>query len=84
MKKSKTQEALELIQKGMAPYAAAQQVGISASAVYRALERRQDKELCPCCGQVVREGFAVNREVLKDEGTATGSRRRTPARDRRG
>ena len=65
MAKSKTQEALDLIQKGMLPYGAAQEVGISPSAVYRALGRRQDRELCPCCGQVVREGFEINRAVLK-------------------
>lgn len=66
MTKSKTQEALELIQKGASPYSAAQEVGISPSAVYRALGRRQDKDVCPCCGQVVREGFQINRDVLKD------------------
>lgn len=65
MTKSKTQWALELIEKGMTPYAAAQEVGISPSAVYRALGRRQGKDVCPCCGQVVREGFSINRAVLK-------------------
>lgn len=66
MTKSKTQGALELIEKGMTPYAAAQEVGISPSTVYRALGRRQDKTVCPCCGQVVREGFEINRAVLKE------------------
>jgi len=65
MTKSKTQEAVELTRKGMTPYAAAQEVGISPSTVYRALGRRQDKEVCLCCGQVVREGFEINPAVLK-------------------
>lgn len=65
MTKSKTQGALELVGKGATPYAAAQAMGISPSTVYRALGRRQDKDVCPCCGQVVREGFTINRAVLK-------------------
>ncbi len=65
MSKSKTQGALALIEKGMTPYAAAQEMGIAPSTVYRALGRRQNKDVCPCCGQVVREGFEINRAVLK-------------------
>ncbi len=65
--KSKTMQALDLIlQEGMTPFAAAKQAGVHASAVYRALERQQQKPICPCCGQVVREGFEVDRSVLKD------------------
>lgn len=66
MTKSKTQSALELIEKGMTPYAAALEAGISPSTVYRALGRRQDKKICPCCGQVVREGFEINQTLLKN------------------
>ncbi|MGB4467390.1 MAG: helix-turn-helix domain-containing protein [Azovibrio sp.] len=65
MTKSKTQAALELIDNGMTPYAAAQEMGIDPSTVYRAMGRRQDKDVCPSCGQVVREGFEINRAVLK-------------------
>ena len=64
-KKSKTQAALALVEQGATPNAAANQVGISASAVYRAMGRREGKEVCPCCSQVVREGFSINHAVLK-------------------
>ena len=67
MEKSKTQQALDLVRQGMTPYAAAQQAGVSPSVVYVAIKRQQDKTLCPCCGQVVREGFQINHDVLKDQ-----------------
>lgn len=67
MAKSKTQQALELLKEspGMTPYEAAAKVGVGNAAVYQALRRTKDKEVCPCCGQVVREGFEINRAVLK-------------------
>lgn len=69
--KSKTMQALDLILRdGMTPHAAAKAMGVHASAVYRALVRAQEKQLCPCCGQVVREGFTVNRDLLKDPSPA--------------
>lgn len=69
--KSKTMQAVELVlEQGMTVYAAAKQVGVGQSVVHRALARREDKNLCPCCGQVVREGFAVNPDVLKDPSLA--------------
>lgn len=67
MEKSKTQQALDLVRQGVTPYAAAQQAGVSPSVVYVAIKRQQDKTLCPCCGQVVREGFQINPDVLKDQ-----------------
>lgn len=57
--KSKTQRAVDLVREGVNPNAAAKQCGVHPSAVYRALTRAQEKPLCPCCGQVVREGFAI-------------------------
>lgn len=63
--KSKTQQAVDLVREGMTPNAAAVQLGIHPSAVYRAITRALEKPLCPCCGQVVREGFTVNEAVLK-------------------
>jgi hypothetical protein len=68
MTKSKTQQALELLRNNpdMKPYQAAEQVGIQNAAVYQALQRIKGKELCPCCGQVVREGFEIDRDVLKE------------------
>lgn len=67
MAKSKTQQALELLKEnpGMTPYEAAAKVGVGNAAVYQALRRTKDKEVCPCCGQVVREGFEIDRTVLK-------------------
>ena len=65
--KSKTMQALDLvINEGLSQYAAAARVGISTAAVSRALSRREDKTLCPCCAQVVREGYAVDKTVLKN------------------
>jgi hypothetical protein len=67
MTKSKTQQALELLRRNpdMKPYQAADLVGIQNAAVYQALQRIKGKELCPCCGQVVRAGFEVDQSVLK-------------------
>jgi DNA-binding CsgD family transcriptional regulator len=65
MKKSATQQALELVAQGLTPYAAAQQCGIKPPTVYAAIKRGEGKPRCPCCGQVVREGFAVDVRKLK-------------------
>lgn len=67
MTKSKTQQALELLRENpdMTPYEAAAKIGIGNAAVYQALRRTKGKTMCPCCGQVVREGFEINRAVLK-------------------
>lgn len=60
MPKSKTMQALDMVLiDGMTAYAAAKKVGINPSAVTRAIQRREDKKICPCCGQIVREGFKV-------------------------
>lgn len=54
--KSLTMQAVDLVlDDGMTVYAAAKQVGINQSAVHRALGRRKDKEICPCCNQVIRQ-----------------------------
>jgi predicted transcriptional regulator len=64
---SKTQQAVALVDGGMSAYAAAQKLEISASAISRALARREAAKgrICPCCSQVVRAGFKVNKAVLK-------------------
>lgn len=41
------------------PYAVAKKYGITPGAVYKARKRREGKVICPCCGQVVREGFVI-------------------------
>jgi hypothetical protein len=64
---SKTKEAMALVDTGMAPYAAARQVGVASNTLYVALKRRREAVLpkvkCPCCGKSVMERF-VRREVL--------------------
>ena len=69
MTKSKTQQALDLLKEnpGMTPYEAAAKAGVGNAAVYQALRRNKGKTLCPCCGQVVRDGFEINGTVLKKE-----------------
>lgn len=66
---SKTQDALRLIrEKGMTPYAAAKEVGITPTTLYAAIKREESKkamEACPCCGSLV-PAEKINRYVLKD------------------
>ena len=50
---SLTQQAMREVQYGLTPYAAAKKLGISPSAVYRAI-RRADLKRCPCCGQTIK------------------------------
>lgn len=64
---SKTQQALKLVTQGVAVKVAAEQSGIAESTLRVAIGRTKGKEQCPCCGQVVREGFEINRDVLKDQ-----------------
>ena len=59
-KRSRTMQAVDLVlDEGLTVYAAAKAVNVHQSAVHRALNRRGDKEICPCCKQVIREGFGV-------------------------
>lgn len=72
--KSKTMQAVDLVlDQGLTVYAAAKQIGINQSAVHRALARRDGKETCPCCSQVLREGFTVDTSVLKNPSRAPAS-----------
>lgn len=64
---SKTQQALALMQnEKIGASEAARRVGIKAGTVLSAVMRTKGKEQCPCCGQVVREGFEINHSLLKD------------------
>lgn len=70
MEMSKTQDALRLMrEKGLTPYAAAKEAGITPTTLYAAIKReglKQEIEPCPCCGTPVpRE--KINRAVLKDD-----------------
>lgn len=66
---SKTQDALRLIkEKGLTPYAAAKEAGITPTTLYAAIRREEAKGVlqpCPCCGTVV-ASEKIDRSVLKD------------------
>lgn len=67
--KSKTKQALDLVDSGMTAYAAAEQVGITEQAVYAAKRRREKakaagKVPCPCCGTMV-DAARLDRSVPK-------------------
>lgn len=65
---SKTQEALRLIrEKGLTPYAAAKEAGITPTTLYQAIKREEAKgtmAACPCCGSMV-PAEKINRDLLK-------------------
>ena len=56
---SKTMQALDRVNAGESVAAVARDIGISTTAIYAAQRRRAGKPICPCCGQVVRDGFSV-------------------------
>lgn len=58
-KLSLTQQALNLVAQGVKPAVAAKEVGITETAVFRALARAKGKTHCPTCNQVVRAGFEL-------------------------
>lgn len=62
---SKTQQALRLVTEGVQIKIAAKQAGIAESTLRMAIGRTKGKEQCPCCGQVIREGFEIDHRVLK-------------------
>lgn len=63
---SKTQQAMALMaSEDIGASEAARRVGISPGTVLSAVMRMKGKEVCPCCGQVVRDGFEIDRSVLK-------------------
>lgn len=62
---SRTQQALALMDsEGIGATEAARRIGIAPGTVLSAVMRKKGREVCPCCSQVVREGFEVNRSVL--------------------
>ncbi len=57
--KSRTMLAVDRVEKdGMTVYAAAKALGINQSAIHRAIKRREDKDICPHCNQVIRSQSA--------------------------
>ena len=56
--KSRTMMAVDRVEnEGMTVYAAAKALGINQSAIHRAIKRREDKDICPHCNQVIRTQF---------------------------
>lgn len=66
---SKTQDALKLMRdKGLTPYAAAKEAGITPTTLYAAIKREEAKGAivaCPCCGSLV-PAEKIDHGVLKD------------------
>lgn len=56
---SKTQQALDLVASGTPIQEAAKMIGIAEGTLRIALWKRKGKDVCPCCGQVIREGFEL-------------------------
>lgn len=68
-KRSRTMQAVDLVlNEGLSVYAAAKAVNVHQSAVHRAIQRRSDKNLCPCCRQVIRDGFDLK---IPDQSSAS-------------
>lgn len=56
--KSRTMLAVDLVEKeNYSVYGAAKALGINQSAIHRAIKRREDKDICPHCNQVIRNQF---------------------------
>lgn len=66
MTKSQTMKALEMIDAGRGVAEVARELEISTAAIYAAKRRREGKEICPCCQQVVRDGFVLDLSIIKD------------------
>lgn len=62
---SRTAQAVRRVQAGETVRDVARDLNISAAAIYAQIKREQGRERCPCCGQVVKDGFKINRSVLK-------------------
>ena len=53
---SRIDEAIEyMLKTSCTPYAAALEVGIDASALYRAIKVRNAQIKCKCCGSIIRK-----------------------------
>ena len=62
---SKTQQALAYVAQGMKIKDAADKAEVAESTLRMAIGRQKGKEVCPCCGQIVRNGFEIDQRVLK-------------------
>lgn len=62
---SRTAQAVRRVQACETVREVARDLDISESAIYAQLKRERDLTRCPCCGQVVKEGYKIDRSVLK-------------------
>ena len=62
---SRTNQAVKRVLAGERVRDVARSLDLSESAVYTAVKREKEKQLCPCCKQIVRAGFEVDHSVLK-------------------
>ena len=62
---SKTLLAVRRVQAGEKVLDVAHDLKISPAAIYARKKREEGMARCPCCGQVVKEGFKIDRSVLK-------------------
>ena len=69
---SRTTQAVRRVQAGESVREVARDLDISESAIYAQIKREKARERCPCCDQVVRDGFKINRAVLKPGTLARG------------
>jgi hypothetical protein len=65
MKTSRIKEAIARVEEGERISVVARELEMSTSAIYAERKRIASREVCPCCGQVVRKGFEINKEALK-------------------
>ena len=61
---SKTQIAVARVLAGEKAPTVGKELGISSTAIYQSIKRREGKETCPCCNQIIREGFKLNKKDL--------------------
>ena len=71
---SRTTQAVRRVHAGESVREVARDLDISESAIYAQMKREQGRDRCPCCGQVVRDGFEINRAVIKQGARAPSSK----------
>ena len=71
---SRTTQAVRRVHAGESVRDVARDLDISESAIYAQIKRERASERCPCCEQIVRDGFKINRAALKPGTLARGSK----------
>lgn len=62
---SRTTQAVRRVHAGESVREVARDLDISESAIYAQIKLERGRDRCPCCGQVVRDGFNVDYSVVK-------------------